>query len=77
MPECEDQCPRCGAPLRCTPDDIEHCDCAPIRIHPQALSAIQADYSRCLCPACLSALSAQHSAMAPKDEPSGRSDPPP
>lgn len=51
-------CPRCGGPFRCGVSD-EHCACFGLQISPLLRAQLAADYSGCLCIACLATLQRQ------------------
>ncbi|MFY7865871.1 cysteine-rich CWC family protein [Roseateles sp.] len=56
-PVLDDRCPRCGGSFHCGAADA-HCDCFDLHLSPALRQQLAAEYSSCLCIACLKALSA-------------------
>ncbi len=53
-----DRCPRCGGGFHCGAADA-HCDCFALQLSPALRERLAAQYSSCLCLACLRELAAQ------------------
>ncbi|MBQ0929476.1 cysteine-rich CWC family protein [Ideonella sp. 4Y16] len=52
-----DRCPRCGGGFHCGAQDPGPCACTRLQLTPEVLQAMRARWTRCLCLACLQALS--------------------
>lgn len=61
VPQLDDSCPRCGGGFHCGAQDA-HCDCFELRLSPALRERLAAQYSSCLCLACLRELSAAEAA---------------
>lgn len=51
-----ESCPRCGGPFHCGAGDAAGCACFDLKLTPGLTEALSAEFPRCLCIACLSAL---------------------
>ena len=49
----EKKCPRCGKQFICNHDDIVRCQCASVKLTPEAQQYIKTHYTDCLCADCL------------------------
>ncbi|MEJ6007621.1 cysteine-rich CWC family protein [Paucibacter sp. AS339] len=56
-PPLDDSCPRCGGAFHCGASE-PRCDCFDLRLSETLRQRLAAQYSRCLCIACLKALAA-------------------
>jgi len=55
-------CPRCGEDFHCGVNDAAPCACSTLKLDAAKLAALRAQYSGCLCVACLRALASASSA---------------
>jgi Cysteine-rich CWC len=53
-----DRCPRCGAGFHCGARDCPPCACTTLRLDAATLAALRAQFTDCLCLACLEQLAA-------------------
>jgi len=53
-----DTCPRCGGGFHCGVNDAGPCACTTIALSPELLAELRANYTTCLCLACLAELAA-------------------
>lgn len=58
----DDSCPRCGGSFHCGAADAR-CDCFDLQLSEALRQRLAAQYSRCLCLACLRSLQAQEQAQ--------------
>jgi hypothetical protein len=59
LPQAEAKlCPRCQAPFECRVGNIPQCQCNGIRLTAEDKAFIAANYTDCLCRACLLAITA-------------------
>lgn len=58
----DDKCPRCGEPFHCGAAEAR-CDCFDLQLTAAQRQSLAAQYSGCLCMACLKALQAAKPAV--------------
>jgi hypothetical protein len=61
----DDRCPRCGGPFHCGVSDTGGCACFGLSLSAGLIARLRADYSSCLCIACLKTLQDAESPEAP------------
>ncbi len=64
MKDVDARCPRCGGAFHCGARDAAPCACTTVKLAPQTLAALRAQYSGCLCLRCLQALAQAEAAGA-------------
>ena len=57
-------CPRCGGAFHCGVNDAAPCACSTLKFDAATLAALRAQYSACLCVACLRALATSPPTLA-------------
>jgi ribosomal protein L34E len=62
-------CARCGGPFHCGVDDVRPCACSTLKLETRTLDALRAQYTGCLCLACLQTLAASPPAPMPGPTP--------
>ncbi|RYD90064.1 MAG: hypothetical protein EOP54_24565 [Sphingobacteriales bacterium] len=53
-------CPRCQAPFECKVGSINLCQCSGIRLTPEETEFMNANYTDCLCAACIKQVKADY-----------------